>query len=478
MHLVTLRPADLRFLLPTPPATAVSDDVLIANALEEAGIAIDYSSDADVDVAFCTRRMNIDASIERAHAVIMNGRPAVHARRALHEAGFFVRTLLVRMGPDGPRLAVPVDGPPLPWALLRWGRPPNEIRAARNAGVVAAAKLGLPVSTVTIATRDRALPYPIAAAAPLGVTPATWCFSPGAGDELQRAAFHCFPEGAREPSWIVKLSRRPGNDRPFEADARGLKLVADAGLAVTAHAPALLGRFAADGLPASAETSARGRPLVDWLLARGATNRKHELIAAVASWLTDVTVATATASDDLDAERARLAALPDTADALGRVADVPGVLAHMDPGTWNIVSDGRAFTLLDWEAARRPAFPLWDLMYFLVDAFAMLDGSRGSDEALARVLALCRGEHRDSPRFFALVRAYVHRTGLPTEAVGPLALLGWIHHSRSHLTRNAALDAIGGPGANAPAELSHLARLAEPWRADPALGTNWSRWLG
>jgi hypothetical protein len=225
-----------------------------------------------------------------------------------------------------------------------------------------------------------------------------------------------------------------------------------------------------------AEANPDGKALLDRLHARGARDAKDALVGRIAAWFGDVARATASTPETLDGERDRLRAFPGTQDALGALPPVPGVLAHMDPGTWNIVSDGRDFTVLDWEAARQPAMPLWDLVYFLVDAFAMLDGAMNADRALRSALALARGEHAASPRFFALVREYVAATGLRPDAVGPLALLGWIHHSRSHLARGDALAAFSTGQSLEPAELSHLARLAEPWRTDPALGVDWPAW--
>jgi hypothetical protein len=470
---VTLRPADLRFLLPAPPRRAISFDPRVRGALGQAGIDVAPAAGEPVDVVFGTASQVHEHDLARAEAAVMTGRGA---RRALERAGFLVQEVLVRNGPAGPRLAVPVDGPALTWALLRWGLPHDIVRIARNAAAVAAAKARLPVSLVTVGTRAGATPYPIALAREAVGFPAvgTWAFTPGAGDELQRAVFHVFQPERRDPTTVVKLSRRPGNTRPFDADASGLALAHDAGTVVREHAPVLLGRFLVDGLPASAETAARGRPLFDLLRSPGRRSRKEALIATIAQWFGAVARATASPPDDLAQERDRLASLAPGAPLVAALPPVPAVLAHLDPGTWNIVSDARTFTLLDWEAARRPAFPLWDLMYFLTDAIVVLDGARDAADALARALALFRGEHRDSPLFFALVRDYVATIGLPDDAVGPLAALGWLHHSRSHLARHAALEGFDGGTTLEPSELSHLARIGPSWLDDPRLGLAWT----
>jgi hypothetical protein len=327
---------------------------------------------------------------------------------------------------------------------------------------------------VTLATREPAAPYAVRAAEAHAPAPPAddWMLLLGAGDELQRGTFHVFERDAPLPARVVKFARHPEAAAAFDADEHGLTLAARAGPRTAAHAPALLARFDLDGAPASVEQAATGRPLDAWLLSRGRGRR--EIVDSVARWILDVARETDGGAATLDATRAALRTDPHTAEAAARLPAVPGVLAHHDLGTWNVVTDGRSFVVLDWEAARRPALPLGDLLYFLADACTLPDGAAPSRERVGRMLALFRGEHRESGRVFAHVRAYVAALALPPEAVGPLATLCWSRHARSHVARAAALGAAGDD--LAPASLGPLALLADPWLADPVLGTGWHRW--
>ena len=353
----------------------------------------------------------------------------------------------------------------------------------RNAAIAALASHGvqLPRTMATLASRSTSPPWPVAAAPALGVpSEVEWLFVPGTGDDLQRAVFHIFRPGATTPEWVLKLSRVAENNASFDADEAGLRLATCAGPYVAARAPRLLGRLDLDGLPASLESAAPGRPLNEYLAASGHTRAKRSAIGAIAEWVIGVGVETSGAAGSLAAERSRLTRLSATASAaVAALPPVPGVLAHHDLGAWNIVvtADGSEFTVLDWEAARRPAMPLWDLLYFLTDALLALDGPSRPDTQVRTAVALFRGEHRASPMFFGWVQSYVDRLGLPDESVGALTTLCWEHHASSHVVRAAALRGTTEAAPAPPsAELGFLARLATPWVSDTALGPRWSAW--
>ena len=155
---------------------------------------------------------------------------------------------------------------------------------------------------------------------------------------------------------------------------------------------------------------------------------------------------------------------------LTRLPPIPGVLQHNDLGSWNIVTNGREFSAVDWESARAVGMPLWDLFYFLADALVRMEGPADALTMQHRCLALFRGGSPYSSTLFAWVRAAVARLRIPPEVVGPLATLCWTHHGLSGKLRQSAL--AGAP----PAEPGHIAGLAAPWLADRDLGLAWSRW--
>ena len=150
------------------------------------------------------------------------------------------------------------------------------------------------------------------------------------------------------------------------------------------------------------------------------------------------------------------------------------MLQHNDLGSWNVVARPRlGFTVLDWESARRHGLPLWDLLYFLVDVLPQVDGARTEEERTGTAIRLLRGESPSSRVLFRWLQRVVEETGLPTDAVGPIATLCWLHHGLSHLARSGKAESVEEGSA---AELPPVERIAPAWLADPALGPGWSVW--
>ena len=158
---------------------------------------------------------------------------------------------------------------------------------------------------------------------------------------------------------------------------------------------------------------------------------------------------------------------------MSRLPELRGVLQHNDLGTWNIVVRPGGFVAVDWESARRPGLPLWDLLYFLVDALPLLEGSTTSEQRVTEALRILRGESPSSPVLFDWLRRGVASAGVPEEAVGPIATLCWLHHGLSHVPRRAAADRAE-PGSSA--DPSPIDLLAPRWLLDPALGPTWNAW--
>ena len=348
------------------------------------------------------------------------------------------------------------------------------------AHVVPAARLVPNSAVVTLGARRPGLPFPLSAAAAHGVSVSgDWVLQLGKGDDLQRAVFHVLAPGGR-PGRVVKISRVPRADDSFIRDELGLRMAAASGLVETGHAPEHLGRFTAGGLPASAETAASGRPLHE-LLAAARPARRVTLVDGVAGWLVQMAAATATSPKTLAGELDRLESLADGAwkglpiprDWRSRLRGVPGVLQHNDLGTWNVVSDGRDFQVVDWESARRPGLPLWDLLYFLADALVRLEGPADRPTLHGRALDLFRGDGLGSPALFSWLRKAVSSLDIPNDAVGTIAMLGWLHHAMSPADRAGRLGVAtaGMP----PLDLTR-AGLAGAWLTDPLLGAGWDRW--
>jgi hypothetical protein len=338
--------------------------------------------------------------------------------------------------------------------------------------------------TFAIATRPAGPPSLLAAAAEqLGVHAAELFVSLGGADDLARGVAHLFPSGERTPAWVLKFARVPGYSKPFDLDQRGLELAARLGGAVAERAPRLLGRFQVHGVEASIETAARGMRMVNFLKAPGPRGPKLAAVERVAAGIVEIARQTAAPSETLDAERRRLRddVVPAWREAGARTAlidelpPIASVMRRGDLGTWNLVVDvdSHAFTAVDWETAHLHGFPLWDLLYFLSDALAHLEGASSDDVRDDFARALFRGEQRSSPVLFKWVRAAVDALSLPPDAVGRIATLCWLSVGLAHVARGATAESIR-PGARV--QIPPAERIAPLWMADPALGPTWDRW--
>jgi hypothetical protein len=469
---VSLRRIDIRFALPRPPQrAAVLGLDEWRDGLAEAGVEL--GSDGELDLVVSPVERSAEAIAFGAHAVVLEGRGGV---RALRRSGYRAGRYLPLPGIEAPDLILPLHrDAPAPYALRRWRPGDSRAKGVRNAAIAALVRAGAlpdlrPLQTVGL--RVPGTPAPIAAAAQLGVpAEARWFLTLGQGDALTRAVFHLFEPASADPAWALKLARVRGYDEPFVSDERGLALASEAGGSAVRHAPRLVGRFEVDGHHASLETAAVGERL-STLLPRGGSAARAAL-DDVAGW--SVAVATETASQGGSAEELqrlerevvpRWGTFPSLLDS---VRGLPSVLQHNDLGTWNVVAAAPGqFTVLDWESARRSGLPLWDLLYFTVDALGQLDRAGNFEERTEHALRLLRGELPASQTLFEWVRRYVQTLALRPEMVGPLVTLCWLHHGLSHLTRRAA--------AGLPAQLPPAERVAAAWLRDPLLGPGWDRW--
>lgn len=476
---MSLREADYRFLLATPPRTATIAAVLpeVSAAFVQARVEL---APAGADVAIAPADQTAAILSGSPEAVIALGRGAA---RALAGRRPVLRRFITLPSSLAPHVVLPVDRPRVAaYALDTWTASVSPLRRLRTAVARAAIARGrFPElgRTLTLATRDPGAPFILRAAADLGVPAAgDWFLTLGMGDDLTRAVFQVFAPGAQRPDWIIKFARVPGYDDPFLRDERSLALAASSPVAA-AHAPRFLGRFVAAGLNGSVETAAVGRRITYLLQGPGPRPAKEAVIDAVASWLLDLAQTTAVPPAELGPERERLAAevVPAFAgqvpgDLVDRVAGVPGVLQHNDLGCWNLITGSAGFTAVDWESARRPGLPLWDLVYFLVDALLHLEGAEApaQREQFAARLLLGHAGVASGVLFGWLARA-VRALEIPAAAVGPIVTLGWLHHGLSPVTRAALSDALS-PAEQADQTFTEW--MLRVWLRTPGLGAEWA----
>jgi len=321
-----------------------------------------------------------------------------------------------------------------------------------------------------------------------------WYLQFGTGDALQRAVFVLFAPEERQPTWVVKFSRAPGRDGPFEREEQAAHLLGQHAPRAARRAARQLDRWSSDGLPVSLEEAGRGRPLHMVLGDRRRSRRARlTLVDDVADWAVALGHESMVPAGAHDAFRRVEADLPPPSPASALepwmhdgLRHVPGVLAHHDLGPWNILSDGRAFTVIDWESVAYPSLPLWDVLYFLTAALSVVDASPHQPTP-ATALGLLRGASPGSPMLFAWLARAARALDVPPSLVGPLATLCWLHHGRSGARRRADLaGAVGGAdrdrpagGEGTPAARSEpmLGRLAPGWARDPLLGPRWPAFM-
>jgi len=480
---LNLRRADIRFALPDPARRAIVVGLPEwREALTLAGVDVVAAEDG-IDLAVAPASRAREITTRGARMVVLEGRAVP---LSLRSGGYRAHRYLPLPDIAAPDLVLPLArSAPARYALQRWRPADTGLKRARNAAVAGLVHAGAfpPVRPLQIAgVRSAGPPFLVRAAQPLGVPQdVDWFLTLGQGDALTRAVFHLFRAGSPDPEWILKFARVRGHDEPFRRDERGLSLARAAGDAVARHAPALLGRSECDGLAFSVETAAVGERLSTLLRRPTPEIAKIAAIERVAAWLLEVAQSTARPPVALEAELERLDGVvarwaPQGAerDLVRRLGPVSGTLQHNDPGSWNIVMDEKGFTVVDWESARETGLPLWDLLYFLVDALPLVEGADTVEERAEGALALLRGERSSSSLLFEWVRRGAAATNVPADSVGVIATLCWLHHGLSHTERERASERtqVDGPSVVPPVE-----RIAAAWLADPALGPGWNRWL-
>jgi Phosphotransferase enzyme family len=482
---MSLHRVDPRFVLPHRVSHAVVLDGLRewAAGLASAGIDVSGRSRERPDLVVAPARLAGAARATRARSIILEG----SRERALSDGTYGARRLLLRPSRDRPTLALPLDQPTaVSYALEHWSVVDRRWKRARVRTARELLSHGLFPSwaspVVTVATQEPGAPGLLAAAQDLGIpTDANWFLTFGQGDALSRNAFHVLPAVHNRPEWVLKFARVPGYSERFDNDERGLQLARDAGGAVAAHAPRLLGRFNVDGVHASLETFAVGGRLRDVLITPGDRTDKLKLIERIGSWILELGRCTQTSPETMGPERERLrnevvsrwtdfGVGPELVDDL---PPLPAVAQHNDLGTWNVVVHDHDFVVVDWENVRPAASPLWDLLYFLGNAFVLLDGPYTPAQLPPRLARLFAGEAWASPRLFAWVRRAAEAAAVPSEAVGAIATLCWLSHSLSAGAHNVDIATFAPRD---PPRLHGFEGMARAWMAHPALGPGWRVW--
>jgi Phosphotransferase enzyme family len=475
---VSLGRVDARFLLPH----AVRRAVILGKldgwrwGLQRLGVDTTGPTAESPDLVVAVSSQARRAVALRPAAVILEGRGG---SRTLRAAGFRVSRYLPLPSLERPGILLPLEQPaPAEYALTRWTVASRRWKGARNRLLLALIRQARfpPIrDLIAVGLRNDQPPHVLQTASRLG-TPARpeWFLTPSERriEEQGRNVFHVFVPGSSVPEWVVKVARVPGYVLPFEREARGLQEAAQAGRCVLDHAPRPLGRIDVDGHPASVETAAVGERLIHLLASFRSRAWKIAAIDRVAAWLIRVARETEAPPERLDEYRRlldsglllewRSRGIP--ADLVSRIPPVRAVFVHGDLKSYNLVVSKEELTAIDFERARRFGFPLFDLLVFLPDALAALDGAMGAEARVDHFRRLFRGELRSSPILFTWLARAVEASAIPPDAVGSLTTLCLVHRP-------------GVPVEAVPAtEAGSRARMAHAWLSDPILGPEWRRW--
>lgn len=466
---MSLRRADLRFALPRNPRRAVVLGGLEEweHGLRQGGVEVG-SGGAPPDLAVAPAELAHVALATAAPMIVLEG---TRRSRALAGTGYGQQTLLALPDHLRPELLLPLgQRNAIRYAVDRWRPGATAIERGRNllGRELLARRIAPPGRTpTTVAALQPAAPFLVTAAAELiGAARLSWFAAFGRWTHPEtRGALFLFDPAATTPGWVVKFSRIPGLEHLFDADEAGLALAAEAGGVVAAAAPRLLGRVDRDELCASVETAAQGERLAALLGSRTSRAGKLAIIERFAAWIVAVARETAAPPETLRAELDRLREV--APEIVGTLPPVGAVYQHGDLWADNVFVRGDGFDVVDWESARRHGAPLWDALYFLTDALALVDGAHSDAERVEHFVRLHRGELESSAPFFEALRATAEATAVPDGAVGPLATLLWLSYA---LLDEAHVKRVEGT------TVPLTRRLSERWLADPQLGPGWSAW--
>jgi len=308
-----------------------------------------------------------------------------------------------------------------------------------------------------------------------------WLLGLGPAHAERRVVFSLFEASSAVPGLVAKLDRLPlqrdaedgstgggGDVRELESEVPPLG----------GHIPRQLPPVWAGGSCVSLETAGVGYVLTDYL--RGPFRRSKRLAAVngVAAWLLELAMTSARAaaggplSDVLEAADTSASGGSSPVWATG----IPTVLEHGDLWSANIIlrTDG-SFTVIDWADVRPCGLPLADLLYFLSESLAWVDGASDDAGRDRHFVALFRGGAPSSPVLFRWVRAMVEALGIGADAVGSLATFCWDDLAGRRRTALSTVPILIRQSMGSDA-IEPVLRKAELWHHEVELGSTWDAW--
>jgi aminoglycoside phosphotransferase (APT) family kinase protein len=250
------------------------------------------------------------------------------------------------------------------------------------------------------------------------------------------------PEGADEPTLVLKMPRVPGDSGGLAREAAVLRAVHKALPGISKTVPRIVA-FEEGDRPVLVETALAGRLLKPAML----RSEPARHLDAVVAWL----IGLATPRNDMEPgwyehmlerplnELAESLPLPaDEVDLVQRTlelveplraAEVPEVIEHGDLSHPNLIWTGEnQVGVVDWELAEEHGLPLHDLAYFLTYATFAL---RRATDTTAQVAAFHDAFFARGGWARARVEAYARDLALDPELLPPLFVSCWARLCRS-----------------------------------------------
>jgi hypothetical protein len=492
-----IRGLDWRFLLPAAPAGMHEHLVLLGGTggLASQALALGVASrvstgacdhsadcvvrlhDSDEGLTAAARRLRpgglLYAEVDRRRPLDRATTPR-RARRLLHGLGLTpLAVYWVRRSFKDRQLWLPLDAPgALSWyfghlhhSYSRSWRERIVRAAARAAGTCAPALLEPWVRCYALVARAGADGARAGAVLEAPGMPREWRTS-GAiviAPRFRRVILFPFPQRARRPDAVVKVSRRPEDNERTAQEQRTLAgLSARLDDRLRRSVPSALGTHQWGALLVGVESCVPGRVLAHprhpWTRMAVRTHLRH--LRAVTEWLAEfhrqTRVRWANWDDDAQAELERtlgayqgvFAVTPAEqrlfahAAARGRAArgtPVPIVWRHGDLNPKNAYATWDGTAVVDWEEGRE-GLPLLDLLFFIEEWLTSFPAPQPAGKESSRYAQVFGSPDRDpvSRAVHSALRHYLNRTELAPALYPVLHLLLWT---------DAALRRFGGDGA-------------------------------
>ncbi len=121
-----------------------------------------------------------------------------------------------------------------------------------------------------------------------------------------------------------------------------------------------------------------------------------------------------------------------------QATDMPTVLQHGDPGTWNImVTDDDQVVFMDWESGENEGFPLFDLFYFIRTFGTWISRKNGEMDSLSSFTLHFINRSPLGDMLISQLQQYCYQVGVSVHLVEGLFYSCWMHRAIKEATRLA-----------------------------------------